>query len=255
MQSLCTLRDHCRQRSRNTRYRAGAAPYSRRSSTGWIAPACLAHVAVGTRISSRAPRTDPYVRLSRIRLPPRVGDGKAVARPRVEDDRFWEPGVRQPRHPCPGDPILVAATPQRAPPKVSDMVPEHVQCARVGRHGVVVEVAADNPCQPLPLLGYRLVHAPSQRLLDLPQLRPHAVPSGLSLQLKSARAGLPADEGVSRLAGFHRQPLVEPCVNFSAHTAPIRQTYRSCRSASERRGSSYPVQVVAENDWRGFCVP
>src|SRR6516164_7894511 len=43
MQSLCALRDHCRQRSRNTRYRAGPAPYSRRSSTGWIAPACLAH--------------------------------------------------------------------------------------------------------------------------------------------------------------------------------------------------------------------
>src|SRR6266508_3028056 len=30
------------------------------------------HVAVGTRVSSRAPRTEPYVRLSRIRLPPRV---------------------------------------------------------------------------------------------------------------------------------------------------------------------------------------
>src|SRR5258707_9884239 len=43
MQSLCTLRNHCRQRSRNTRYQAGAAPYLDRSSTGWIAPACLAH--------------------------------------------------------------------------------------------------------------------------------------------------------------------------------------------------------------------
>jgi hypothetical protein len=40
---LCTLRDHCRQGSRNTRYQAGAAPYLGRSSTGWIAPACLAH--------------------------------------------------------------------------------------------------------------------------------------------------------------------------------------------------------------------
>src|SRR5262249_38214881 len=40
-------------------------------------------VAVGTRISSRAPRTEPYVRLSRIRLPPRVCDGKANARPRI----------------------------------------------------------------------------------------------------------------------------------------------------------------------------
>src|SRR5215475_6506033 len=42
-QLLCTLRDHCHQRSRNARYQAGAAPYLGRSSTGWIAPACLAH--------------------------------------------------------------------------------------------------------------------------------------------------------------------------------------------------------------------
>src|SRR5262249_17091514 len=48
-------------------------------------------VAVGTRISSRAPRTEPYVRLSRIRLPPRVCDGEALIRPRMEDDRFREP--------------------------------------------------------------------------------------------------------------------------------------------------------------------
>jgi hypothetical protein len=37
--------------------------------------------AVGTRVSSRAPRTEPHVRLSRMRLPPRVCDGKAIARP------------------------------------------------------------------------------------------------------------------------------------------------------------------------------
>ena len=58
-------------------------------------------VAVGTRVSSRAPRTEPYVRLSRIRLPPRVCDGKAIARPRMEDDRFREPRVHQLRHPLP----------------------------------------------------------------------------------------------------------------------------------------------------------
>src|SRR5262245_65164549 len=115
-------------------------------------------VAVGTRISSRAPRTEPYVRLSRIRLPPRVCDGKANARPRMEDDRFREPGVHQLRHLCPRDPILLASTPQRMPPKVSDVMPEHSQCAAVGRHCMVVEVAADDPSQPLPLLGDRLVH-------------------------------------------------------------------------------------------------
>ena len=40
MQSLCTLRDRCRQRPRNTRYQADATPYLGRTYTGWIAPAC-----------------------------------------------------------------------------------------------------------------------------------------------------------------------------------------------------------------------
>src|SRR5712671_3766831 len=39
MQSLCTLRTHCRQWLRNTRYQAGATPYLGRTFTGWIAPA------------------------------------------------------------------------------------------------------------------------------------------------------------------------------------------------------------------------
>src|SRR5436190_20920652 len=39
MQSLCTLRNHCRQWPRNTRYQAGATPYLGRTCTGWIAPA------------------------------------------------------------------------------------------------------------------------------------------------------------------------------------------------------------------------
>ena len=131
-------------------------------------------VAVGTRISSRAPRTEPYVRLSRIRLPPRVCDGEASARPRMEDDWFREPGVHQLRHLCPRDPIFLASTPQRMPPKVSDVVPEHRQCAAIGRHCMVVEVAADDPSQPLPLLGDRLVHASPHLLFDHLELRPHA---------------------------------------------------------------------------------
>jgi hypothetical protein len=40
MQSLCTLRNHCRQWLRNTRYQADATPYLDRTFTGWIAPAC-----------------------------------------------------------------------------------------------------------------------------------------------------------------------------------------------------------------------
>src|SRR5436305_10124217 len=126
----------------------------------------LAHVAVGTRVSSRAPRTEPYGRLSRIRLPPRVCDGKAIARPRMEDNRFRKPGIHQLRHPFPRHPILLAATPQRAPPEVGHMMPEHIQCLTVGRHCVIVEVAADNPPQPFSLIGARLLHSPSHLLLD-----------------------------------------------------------------------------------------
>src|SRR3974390_374434 len=39
VQSLCTLRNHCRQWPRNTRYQADATPYLGRTFTGWIAPA------------------------------------------------------------------------------------------------------------------------------------------------------------------------------------------------------------------------
>src|SRR5271166_942274 len=39
MQSLCTLRNPCRQWPRNTRYQADATPYLGRTCTGWIAPA------------------------------------------------------------------------------------------------------------------------------------------------------------------------------------------------------------------------
>src|SRR6516165_2895048 len=153
------------------------------------------HPSSGTRISSRAPRTEPYVRLSRIRLPPRVCDGEASARPRMEDDWVREPGVHQLRHLCPRDPILLASTPQRMPPKVSDVVPEHRQCAAVGRHCMVVEVAADDPSQALPLLGDRLVHASPHLLFDHLELRPHAVPAGLPFDLEFVLASLTADVG------------------------------------------------------------
>src|SRR5271166_1393665 len=76
-----------------------------------------------------------------------------------------------------------------------DAVAEGRECTTIGRHGVVVEEAAHDLPQPLPLLGDRLVHAPSQFLLHLPQLRRHAVTPGLPLELKVAPAVLAADEG------------------------------------------------------------
>src|SRR5215831_3251495 len=167
-----------------------------------------AAVAVGTCVSSHAPRPEPYVQLSRIRLPPRVPDGKAVAGPRMKDNRLREPGVGQLRHPFPRDPILLAATPQRAPPEVGDMVPENVECTAIGRRCEVVEVAADDLSEPFPLCGDRLVHAPTQLPLDLPQLRSHAVRSGIPFNLEFARSSLATREGKAQeVEGFR---LAEP---------------------------------------------
>src|SRR4051794_33545362 len=138
----------------------------------------------------------------------------------MKDDWFREPSVRQLRHPCPGHPILLAATPQRAPPEVGDMMTEHDKCTSVCRHCVVVEVAADDPCQPLSLFGDRLMHAPPHLRFDHLELRLHAVSPGLPLDLEFARAGLAADEGEAQEVEGLR--LAEP--------APLAAF---CRKASE----------------------
>ena len=92
-----------------------------------------------------APRTDPYGPNSGIRLPPWVHDGESLFRPGVKDSRFGKPVVRQLREPLPTHAVLLAASPQRSLPEFSDRVTERVERATVRRHGVVVEVAADDP--------------------------------------------------------------------------------------------------------------
>src|SRR6516162_2301833 len=55
-----------------------------------VVPAPAGGVAVGTCVSSHAPRPDPYVRLSRIRLLPRVGNGTSRRmRSSACDTRAW----------------------------------------------------------------------------------------------------------------------------------------------------------------------
>ena len=115
----------------------------------------------------------------RIRLPPWVFDVEAHARPWVKDTRLGEPVVRQLADPLPGRPILLAASPERPPPQIGDMVTERRQCPRICRHRVVRKEPGHNLPQPFPDLWDRLVHTPSQFLLDLLELRLHAVGAGL----------------------------------------------------------------------------
>jgi hypothetical protein len=99
-----------------------------------------------------------------IRLLPWVLYGKALARPGVEDARSREPVVGELRHPHPRRPILLAASPRRAPPEVRDLVAECPHGPTIGRHRMVGEEAGHDLPQPLPLLGDRLVPPPSQFL-------------------------------------------------------------------------------------------
>ena len=101
--------------------------------------------------SLSAPRTEPYGPNSGIRLPPWVYDGEPPFRPGMKDSRFGKPVVCQLREPLPGHAVLLAASPQRALPEFSDRVAERMERATVRRHGVIVEVAADDLLQPFPL--------------------------------------------------------------------------------------------------------
>src|SRR5882724_6675944 len=96
-----------------------------------------------------APRTEPYVRLSRIRLPPWVFDGEAVLRPWVKDTRRGEEAVQAGDQRA-GNPGSVAAPFKGGDPELDDPVAEGRKRSAVGRHGVVVEEASDHACQPRP---------------------------------------------------------------------------------------------------------
>jgi len=101
------------------------------------------------------------MRLSRIRLPPRVFDGETLIGPRVLDARTRKPLSSHLRHVRPRLAVFLAATPKSAQPEIADIVVERHKRAEIGRHRVVGEVASDNLPKPGPLLGNRLMHVGS----------------------------------------------------------------------------------------------
>src|SRR5215471_20782161 len=95
--------------------------------------------AVAVRPLLDAPRADPYVQLSRIRLLPRVCDGKALIGPGMKDTRFWEPLVNQPGHASPVETRQLAASGEHPMPAFGDLGPECHEHSTVRRYCVVIE--------------------------------------------------------------------------------------------------------------------
>src|SRR3954464_11583356 len=79
-------------------------------------------------------------------------------------------------------------------PENEDVVSKRAQRRAVGRHGVVGEISGDDLPEPFPSFGNWPVHSPSQRLLDLPELCPHAVATRLPPNPEVASMGLIANE-------------------------------------------------------------
>src|SRR5262245_27660652 len=127
------------------------------------------------------------------------------------------------------------------------MVTEGAECRKIGRHGVIDKIAPNDLRQPTPLVGDRLVHPPSQLLLYLLEFSSHAVAPGFPFNQELTLARASADEKVSWPAEFHRQPLSELSGTLSRHSAPIRQTYRSCQVANAQRDSRYALPTFAES--------
>ena len=128
-------------------------------------------------LSFERPRTDPYWRNSRLRLLPRVSDGEADAGPWMKDLQLGEELIGQFRHPRPYQSRSLTASAQPPMPEDNDMISECGQRQAVGRHGVVGEVTGDDLTKPFSRFGDRPVRALSQRLLDFPELRFHAIPA------------------------------------------------------------------------------
>jgi len=98
----------------------------------------------------------------------------------MKDAGLGKKVIRQLFDLVPGDPIFLAASPERTPPQIGDMVPEPDECSTVCRHRVILKEAGYDLPQPFPLFRDWLVPPPSHFLLNFLELRSHAVTAGLS---------------------------------------------------------------------------
>src|SRR5215470_19787880 len=131
----------------------------------------------------------------------------------MKDSWLREEIIGQLYNPLPCEIVLLTTAPQRAQPEAHHMVAKGAECRKVGRHGVVCEVAPDDLRQPAPLFGDRLMHSPPQLLLYLPELYPHAIAPGFPFKLELALARPATDEHEAQeLEGFR---FSEPALRSS----------------------------------------
>src|SRR2546421_4937408 len=200
-----------------------------------------------------APRQEPCGRDSRKRLPPWVFDGETRVRIRMKDSRLGNPVGGQPVHSRPREAILLAAPPQRSQPDALHIVVECSQRDAIRWHRVVCEEASDHLLDPSPLLGDWLVHPPSQPLLDLPELGPHAITPCDPLDEELPTAVAFTDEGKAEEVEGLR--LAEPTLSASVRRKAAELDQASLFRIERQRELLEPLaHVVPESSGVSFVL-
>ena len=141
----------------------------------------------------------------------------------MEDSGLGEPVVGDLLGAAPDKGTGLAAAAQRAPPVPDDALPEGLQRAAVGRHGVVVEEARDDLLEPPALLGDGVVHALAQTFFDLLQLRPQPIAAAGSPQEKLAGPRGAADQGEAEEVEGLRFAQPAPCASSRGKATKLDQ--------------------------------
>jgi hypothetical protein len=153
----------------------------------------------------------------------------------------------------PWEHALAIPSRQPFPPHPHNLPREPSDASMIARYAVVGIVASHHYGQVGMLVTHAQVPIVSAPLAHGSQ-RPRVTALGRYLiHPRLSFAGFAPHVGVSRPAGFHHRPLAELSVRLSPHSAPIRQTCRSCRAASVRRGPRFHGQAFRESEPRGSC--
>src|SRR5262245_65849324 len=120
-------------------------------------------------------------------------------------------------------------------------------------HREVVDPSAQHRVDQIDHPIHGLGSVAAEHTLELPQQCRSLLELRRAVRTPDAPLTADAAEVASRPVGFHHQPLSEPSVTLSRHWAPIRQTYRSCQFANERKDARFAGITFAGIGSRGSC--
>src|ERR1017187_5369820 len=93
----------------------------------------------------------------------------------VEHAWARKPALGYCKHALPRQLTLLAAAAKNVPPHANHAFPEHAEAVQISGYCVVVEVALQDCAEPFASVRHGVVHARTELLLDLSQLRPHTL--------------------------------------------------------------------------------